>query len=340
MSRMKGTLAVILVLIAASAHADESALGKRLVAEDGWSAYRVAMVASGGAPCCYSAGVDDVRQTTCDLDARNGNFVSNRSDSNPSAELSIYWHTRSGKLDEVKAFAANCSVTGSHEIRWIDPVDAKESVAATLKWIEGAGTRLDSLAMAALALQAETSATTALISLAAPENSTAMRKDAIFWLGQARGVEGANVVEKIARNDSVVEMREHAVFSLTLSDAKDAYERIRSISRKDGSSEVRSKALFWMAQMQDPRASVDIDAALASETSGDVREQAVFALSQLGDGKAAAALIAVVRGNHSKAVKAKALFWLGQSGSDEALAFLDELLTKQIEVQGRPASLE
>lgn len=328
MKNINGLVAFGLMFTAVAANADESALGKRLRAEDGWVGYHVAMVAGVGAPCCYSGGSGELQTSKCDLDARKGSFVSNDAGSSRSGDLSIYWHTSNGKLDQVKAFSADCAVTSRKEVRWIVAVDPKESVATTRDWIGSSGTRRDSMEFAALALQADPSATTALISLAAPQESSGMRKDAIFWLGHARGVDGANFVEKVATLDPSSEMREHAVFSLSQSDVKDAYERIRKISRQDSSAEVRSKALFWMAQMQDPRAAADIDAALTADASEEVREQAVFALSQLDDGKAAPALIAVVRGNHPRSIKEKALFWLGQSGAAEATAFLDEAVTK------------
>lgn len=328
MNRFQGLFAIGLVLAAAGAGAEESALRMRLVAGNGWAGYHVAMIPGAGAPCCYSGGHGDMKKSKCDLDTRTGNFVSDDSGPIRSGDLSIYWHTSNGKLDQVKAFAADCPVSSREAIRWIDPVDPKDSVASTLAWIESAGTHRDSMELAALALQAEPSATTALNTVAAPEKSTEMRKDAIFWLGHVRGTQGADLVEKIATNDPSIEIREHAVFSLSQSHAKGAYERIRAISRNDGSAEIRGKALFWMAKMQDPRAAADIDAALVADTSEDVREQAVFALSQLDDGKATAALIAVIRGNHPRSVREKALFWLGQSDSDEAIAFLDEVLTK------------
>ncbi len=328
MNCIQGLIAVGLVLVAATANAGESSLRKRLQAADGWAGYHVAIVAGAGAPCCYSGGIGELKKSNCDLDTRKGTFVSNDAGMGRSGDLSIYWHTSNGKLDQVRAFAADCPVSSREAIRWIDPVDARESVATTLERVGSADTHRDSMELAALAFQADQSATAALISLAAPEKSTDMRKDAIFWLGHVRGTDGPDFVGKIALNDPTIEIREHAVFSLSQSHAKNSYERIRVISREDDSTEIRGKALFWMAQMQDPRAAADIDAALVNDTSEEVREQAVFALSQLGDGKAAPTLIAVVRGKHPRSVKEKALFWLGQSDSDEAMAFLDAMLAK------------
>ena len=328
MKGVKRWVMVGLALSAASANAAELPLRSRILEKNGWSAYHVAMVAGTGSPCCQSGDRGKSSNAVCDLDTRPGSFSISDSGSKKPADLSIYWHVSNGAIDQLKAFAEDCPVSSREATRWIDSVDPKDSVATTLEWIERSDEDRQSMALAALALQAEPNATPALISLADTRKSTGMRKDAIFWLGQARGVEGANFVGQVASNDPVIDIREHAVFSLSQSRVNDAYERVRKVSRDDSSTDVRSKALFWMAQMQDSRSAADIAAALTAETSDEVREQAVFALSQLDDGKAAPALIAVVRGNHPRAVKEKALFWLGQSESDEAIAFLDEMLTK------------
>ena len=328
MNRLSVVAAFAASLLCVNALADDSRLQDQLSGKDGWVGYHVPIVKGAGSPCCYSGRIGDTTRARCDLDARKGSYVSDDRASSGSGDLAIYWHVSNGKLDQVRAFAADCPVTGQQEIRWIDPVDAKESVAVTAQWIGNGGKRRESMEFPALALQADPGATAALIQLASPNRSLDMRKESIFWLGQARGAEGANFVEKVATGDSSAELREHAVFALSQSHVEDAYERVRAISRKDNSGDVRGKALFWMAQMEDPRAGADINASLSTETSEDVLEQAVFALSQLGDDASTPALIAAIRGNHPRAVKEKALFWLGQAGTDEAMAFIDGMLTK------------
>ena len=328
MNRLQSLISLGLAFVALTANADDQALHRRLTGKDGWVAYHVAMVAGAGAPCCYSGGIGELKKSECNLDTRRGTVVSNDSASGPAAELSIYWHTGNGKLDQVRAYAADCPVTSGEAIRWIDPVDAKDSIAATAAWVGESHSRRNSEGVVALALHADDSATAELISLADEARHVDLRKEAIFWLGQARGAEGAYFVEAVAKGDGNSEVREHAVFALSQSDEKDAYERVRRISREDRSGEVRGNALFWMAQMKDPRAAADIDAALTTETSEDAREQAIFALSQLDDGVATPALIKVIRGNYPRSAKEKALFWLGQSGTDEAIAFLDEVLSR------------
>ena len=318
-------------LCSGSAQADESALGQKLFSEDGWVGYQVPMVEGAGSPCCWSGEVGgDFRKTVCDLDSREGSTISDGSASGAPTDLSVYWHVRDGKPDQVRAYAADCPAKSRAPIRWIKPVQSHDSIEVLADWTRQHNDSRDegSSGLATLALHADSYATDVLIGFAGETGEVDRRKHAIFWLGQARGVPGANFVEKLATTDPSPDLREHAVFSLSQSRVSDAYERVRSVSKRDASSEVRGKAWFWMAQMKDPRAQADIIAGLDSESSEDAREQAVFALSQLGNDRATPALITIVRGNYRRPVKEKALFWLGQAGSDEAMAFLDEMLTK------------
>jgi hypothetical protein len=321
----------ILGSMTAPATADQSALRGRLVAEDGWAGYHVPIVVQGGSPCCYSDRIREVERGGCDLDTRRGTLVSDDRAARGQRGLSVYWHVTNGKPDQIRAFAADCPVASREEIRWIDPVDPIDSVEAITHWVEQAGSARghDTSALAAIAFHAHEQATLALIALAEAGDSAKQQEGALFWLGQLRGVPGADYVQRVATRHPSAKMREHAVFALSQSNVPDAYARIVPISRNDASAEVRGRALFWMAQMQDPRARDDILAALEQDHSQEVREQAVFALSQLHGPDASTALIALVRGDHSRFIKEKALFWLGQSGSDEAMAFLDELLKRQ-----------
>lgn len=318
-------------MCASLAWAGESELRNQVERQDGWVGYRVPSVAGSGSSCCYSGDGGDVTAGRgCDLDSRKGGFMSTRSEAAGAGELRVYWHVVNGKVDQVRAYSADCPVTSSKAVRWIDSVEPADSVRSIAQWVEGspASRDGDATALAAIAMHADAEATTMLIGFAATDKAPRLREESIFWLGQARGAPGADFVERVATSDPSDKIREHAVFSLSQSDQKDAYDRILGISKRDTSAGVRGKALFWMAQMDDPRAQNDILAALDRETSGEVREEAVFALSQLDEKAATQALIAVIRGEYPRPVKEKALFWLGETGTDEALAFIDEVLTR------------
>jgi hypothetical protein len=319
------------LFFASTALADGSALSSQLQGTDGWVGYHLAMVEGAGSVCCYSdlAGEGSSR-TRCDLDSKNGNVFSDGGSRGPGAGLSVYWHVEGGKPDKIRSFTADCPVSSQKPIRWIDPVASEDSIAEISRWMRQGKVPGHNVAsgMPALALHADEKATDVLIGFVESSSSSKFSEDAVFWLGQARGIRGADYVEKVATSNSSADLRQHATFALSQSKVDDAYLRVRRISQNDTSAKVRGQALFWMAQMKDPRAEADILATLKRDDSQDAREKAVFALSQLGESLATPALIAVVRGDYPRPVKEKALFWLGQAGTDEAIAFLDQVLAR------------
>ena len=312
--------------------ATEPDLQSQVKRADGWVAYRVPMVAEAGDPCCYSWRAGSPSNSGCDLDGNHWSFGSddNHRSHGRSDALAMYVHVAHGDIDRVRAVSASCPVKSQGEIRWIDSADAAQSVKLLSTWL-AANKGIhgeDDNALAALAYHDEASATTALAARAEPGHPRDAREQALFWLGQARGADGAAIVERYATTDGDPELRAEAIFALSQSKAVDGYALIHAISENDPSDHVRSQALFWMAQMEDDRAARDITAAIDTEKSEDVREQAVFALSQLKEGQADEALIALLRGNYPRDVKKQALFWLGESGTPRAMAFFDEALTK------------
>jgi hypothetical protein len=306
----------------------DSSLESRIAASDGWTAYTVEQV-EGSSPCCYSSIGNTFSKGQCDLDSRNGTVITDAKATGAGAALAIYWHVDKGRIDRIRAFGSDCPVTSERPVRWIEQVDPAESVATVASWVEKRSGRKGSSDLAALALQADASATRALARMSTKDHPTDLREDALFWLGQSRGVDGADLVEKTAVDDPDPDIREKAVFALSQSSVANAYERVRERSKRDRDGSVRGQALFWMAQMDDPRAAADIESALRSDSDEETREQAVFALSELEDESGTQRLIAIVRGDYPRPIKEKALFWLGQSESDAAIEFLDELLTRQ-----------
>jgi hypothetical protein len=309
----------------------ESGLEARVTHADGWVAWTVPMIADAGEPCCFSGNGHGYMRGGCDLDGRNNGF-STTDETKPTGTgaLAVYAHIVHAHIDDVRAYAASCPVKSAAEIRKIDGVEAAESVGLLTRWLDGAdGVHdKDDLALAAIAYHADASATRVLAEHAEPAHARKQREDALFWLGQARGADGAAIVERFATTDGDPKLREHAIFALSQSHAGDPYARIHAIAQSDPAEYVRSQALFWMAQMKDERAGGDILSALNAESSNSVREQAVFALSQLDGAKADEALIGLMRGNYPRDVKKQALFWLGESGSPRAMQFFDETLTR------------
>jgi hypothetical protein len=321
-------VAAVAVLGFASAHAAGDDLESRVTASDGLVAYSVPMVEREQGPCCFTIHGRAVAPRGCNLDGRSWSFGTDDNDRQAAFDdtLTVYLRVEQGHVRRVLALGASCPVQTASTVRWIAAVDPASSIAMLSSLVDRNATGdPDDHGLVALAYHAGTAATRSLALHAERSQRSKVREQALFWLGQTRGVEGADVIEHYATTDADPKLREHAVFALSQSQAPDAYAHILSIAAKDPSEHVRSQAYFWLAQMGEERAKDDIIAALKSEPSDEVREEAVFALSQLGDA-ADEALISVLGGDFPRAVKKQALFWLGESGSPKAMAYFDEAL--------------
>ena len=325
-----GMVPLAMILLAGNAIAAEGELSRRIAQQEGWVGYHVPMVADDGTPCCFEWHGKSATHGACELEGRNWNISISEEPGAPKSDtLNVYLRVAHGQIEKVRAFGDSCALKDAGRVHWLDDVSTTDSVALLARSAAAATAEETADAeLTALALHADVSATPALAQLAESTHPQKLREQALFWLGQARGTAGAQIVEHAATTDPDPDYRAHAVFALSRSHGTDAYATILRIAQSDAADHVREQALFWMAQMEDARAQKDILAAIEKDRSAQVREQAVFALSQLKDAQADAALLALVRGNYPRKVKEQALFWLGQSGSNEALKFLDEVLTK------------
>jgi len=333
MKLLLATAALALIFPAAVLGAEsnraDSTLEARIRQADGWAAWNVPMIPDAGMPCCFSGNDHGRGRGVCDLDDHNHGFSTSDDPRPPTTgTLTVYAHVAHARIDDVRAYDANCPVRSKTDIHRVDGVVPAESIAMLSSWLDGPEGVHDDEALAAIAFHDDAGATRLLAERAEPTHTRKQREDALFWLGQARGADGAAIVERFATTGDDPKLREHAIFALSQSHAGDSYARIHAIAESDPSDHVRSQALFWMAQMKDARAAADITSALTNESSKEVREQAVFALSQLETDQADDALISLLRGNYPRDVKKQALFWLGQSGSTRAMQFFDEALTR------------
>lgn len=328
MTRLMSITALAAFGFAANATAVGDNLDSRVTASDGWVAYHVPMVAGVNEPCCYSVRQGVATKKGCDLDGPGWNFASDPDDPVAALDgpLAVYLRVEQGRVERVRAVGASCPVRTEGTTRWIDPVDPASSVAMLSSLLEHREADAEEGSLVALAYHADASAMRALTGRAGPSHSFKEREQALFWLGQTRGAEGADVIEHYATTDADPKLRAHAIFALSQSKDPEVYAHILTMAHEDPAEHVRGQAFFWLAHLHDARAKDDIIASLKTESSDRVREQAVFALSQLREGAADEALITVLRGDYPRAVKKPALFWLGHSGSPQAMAYFDAAL--------------
>jgi HEAT repeat protein len=301
---------------------------------DGWSSWEVAAVDDAPAFCCWNNGrtARGGSWSTCKLDGNDGGFGSR--DDETTDTVRIYARTVGGKVDRLRALSASCPVeaaTAIHDLgavaeddsaRWLIDL-GKQAELATIK-----PQRIGDNVLAALAVHRGNFARDALAGMARNDARRETRRQAVFWLAQLRGAEGAEITSSVMFSDKDPDVRKHAAFALGQSKSPRVAADLIRLGSTDADADVRSQAWFWLAQKGAPEAENAISAALRKDQDDDVRERAVFALSQLPDERATKALIAVAEDQSlSRQQRKRAVFWLTQSDSEAAQAYLERVLT-------------
>lgn len=303
-----------------------------------WIAYTVPIVSRGRRICCWDgSSVGDRCCGSCRLERDNG-FSTGRRETPVPLEVAstglVLLRGEGGRVARVRFFSSDCTVdAGGLPVLLLGDVDPAQSVRLLAGYAEsGEGERrhdgIGDGALAAVAHHAGPPADDVLERLVRPDRPDWLRKQAAFWLGQARGERGYQVLARMMREDASPDVRSHVTFALSQSDVPQALPELIRAARGDQSSQVRGQALFWLAQKAGDKAAREITRAIDDDPDTDVKEKAVFALSQLPRDQGVPLLIDVARNNHNREVRKKAMFWLGQSNDDRALAFIEDVLRR------------
>jgi HEAT repeat protein len=233
-------------------------------------------------------------------------------------------------VDRIRTFSADCELDGGGlPVHWLTGVPAAESVALLSGFaMTGAEHRQSETAITAIALHADPAADAALERFAAPGQPDSLREKATFWLGNARGRHGFEVLRRIVKEDASDRVRDKAVFGLSVSKEPEAVGVMIEVAKNDHSSHVRGQALFWLAHKAGDKAAATITEAVEKDPDTEVKKRAVFALQQLPADEGVPLLIQVARANKNPAVRKQAIFWLGQSNDPRAVKFFEEVLLR------------
>jgi hypothetical protein len=287
------------------------------------------------------------RQSCCWNDNQRGCFLEPHTSSQTVAiaanqlvklegptHLIVLFRIDGHQVAKIRTFTPECELdAGGLPFIWLTGAGASESVRFLLTLAKDtAGATRDQLrkadaAVSAIALHADPAADQALDELAGPTQPEQVRRQAIFWLGNARGKRGFEVVSRILQQDPSDNLRERAVFALMESKEPEAVNAVIRAAHNDKSPRVRGQALFWLAQRAAHKtAESAISDAIANDPETEVKKKAVFALTQMPAGEGVPLLIQVARDNRNPAVRKQAMFWLGQSKDPRALNFIEEIL--------------
>ncbi len=80
-----------------------------------------------------------------------------------------------------------------------------------------------------------------------------MRKKALFWAGQTRGVSMDDLATLYNRVDDR-DIKEQVIFVYSQRRDSGAVDKLMDIAKTDKDPELRKKAIFWLGQSRDPRA--------------------------------------------------------------------------------------
>src|SRR5262249_17916872 len=133
----------------------------------------------------------------------------------------VLYRIENRQIGKVRTFTPECELdAGGLPFIWLSGVNPAESVRHLLALARETGNgsrdqvRKADSAVGAIALHAEPAADQALDELSASAQPDSVRRQAIFWLGNARGKHGFETVSRILREDPNDKMREHAIFAL------------------------------------------------------------------------------------------------------------------------------
>lgn len=243
-------------------------------------------------------------------------------------ELMVLLRVENHRIEKIRTFTEECELdAGGLPLVWLTGVTAQGSIRFLESMANSSDDRIASGAVAAIALHADADAAAALERLTAPNQREKLRREAIFWLGSARGRRGFEAVSRIAREDADEHIRLRAVFALSVSKEPEAPRTLAAIAHNDASPRIRGQALFWLAQKAGQKiAESSIDHAIANDPETEVKKKAVFALTQMPNGEGVPLLIQIARENRNLEVRKQAVFWLGQSRDPRALEFIEDVL--------------
>jgi hypothetical protein len=329
-----GTAALCLASFALAPRAQSAEL---TLSQEGWSSWQIGAVDQAPDWCCWSDGINfrDAARMSCRLDASSQSFGSR--DHATTDIVRVYAHSAGGKIDRLRVLSTTCPVETATPIHDLGRVADDDSA----RWLLNLAGRRDGgvntsrrdddevvAALAALAVNRGDVARDGLAGIARNDARIETRKQAVFWMAQMRGREGADITSSIMFTDKDAEVREHAAFSLAQSESPRVTADLIRLGNTDRDAEVRAQAWFWLAHTAAPETESAIFTALRKETDAEVRERAILALSRLPDERAAKALLTIAEDrSQSRELRKRAVFWLSQSDSDTALTYLEQVLT-------------
>jgi hypothetical protein len=305
-----------------------------------WFGYAVPKIAGERSMCCINS-IDGVQYQGCTLEPRDASTTlqapapTGTIQLEGATEVFVFFRIENKQVEKVRTFSPECGIdAGGLPFVWLTGVNPGQSIGLLESLVPSSDAKSDRKlangAISAIAMHRDPAADAALDRLSAPAQPEETRRQAAFWMGNARGRHGYESLLRILRDDPSDRVREHAVFALTQSKEPEAIPTVARIAHDDKGTKVRSQALFWLAQTAGKQISeAAIRQAIDNDPETQVKKKALFALTQMKNGDGVPLLIEIARTNRNAVVRKEAMFWLGQSKDARATQFFEELLVKK-----------
>ena len=152
------------------------------------------------------------------------------------------------KVTKLRMVEPTCPL---ENVRLLANVPAEASIAFLLDQLRGASN--PERFVTALAMHQHPGVIPELITLGRKHESTDVRRQAIFWLGQRAGEKAAGELRRVVDEDPEDEVREHAVFAISQLPAERAVPILIDLVKTHKRPRIRKRAMFWLAQTGDQR---------------------------------------------------------------------------------------
>ena len=161
---------------------------------------------------------------------------------------------RSGRVASVENYVGGRWKPGTGAVD-LGLVSAPEAAAVLLALAVSAGDGAEDLVAAATMADSAVVWPTLLELARNPRATEDTRRQAVFWLGHAAGVEATRGLDSIMRDrGGELEVRKQAVFALSQRPRDEGVPALIRIARTSREPEIVRTALFWLGQSDDPRA--------------------------------------------------------------------------------------
>jgi hypothetical protein len=180
--------------------------------------------------------------------------------------LFVFIRVEARAITRVRMFSEGCAIdAGGLPMTWLEGATAQQSVTLLARLVDPARPRrVADGALAALAMHADPSAATALVTAARGAASAQVRSQALFWVAQRAGAQAIPTIAEAIEKDPETDVKKRAVFALGQLPANEGVPKLIEVASSHSNPAVRRQAMFWLGQSKDPRALAFFERILSS----------------------------------------------------------------------------